>query len=249
MGNLSNLTFLGLSFNQLSGGIPAELGNLSNLGFLFLSSNQLSGSLPQNLTNLNLARFHFGDTALCEPPDADFQAWLASITDLQSTGVICNEPPVAHAGGPYVGNVDDPITLDASGSFDPDGSIVLDGWDIDNDGEFDDATGVATDVTFGSPGTFTLGLRVTEYAGDSNIATTEVTIAGMCGDLNDDGLVNVFDAIITLQIIVGLIEPTESQLKLGDVEPDGAMTVFDSIRLLHHIVELAEITECGMPVN
>ena len=66
-----------------------------------------------------------------------------------------------------------------------------------------------------------------------------------CGDLNDDGLVNVFDAIIDLQIIVGLIEPTEAQLKLGDVVRDGTINVLDAILLLQHIVGLTVITECG----
>jgi len=89
LGNLSNLNVLLLNSNQLSGSIPVELGNLSNLIQLFLNSNQLSGPLPQNLTNLNLTFFHFQNTALCEPPDAGFQAWLSNIGNLQSTGVIC----------------------------------------------------------------------------------------------------------------------------------------------------------------
>ena len=90
LGNLSNLTGLFLFNNQLSGSIPAELGSLSNLIELGLSVNQLSGPLPQSLTNLNLFLFLFNNTALCEPPDADFQAWLSSIGELQSTGVICS---------------------------------------------------------------------------------------------------------------------------------------------------------------
>ena len=72
-------------------------------------------------------------------------------------------------------------------------------------------------------------------------------IAGVCGDLNDDGVINVFDAITLLQIIVGLIEPTETQLKLRDVVRD-TITVFDAILLLQHIVGLTEITECGPPL-
>ena len=90
LGNLSNLTLIALDLNQLRGSIPVELGNLSNLTSLFLQGNQLSGPLPQNLTNLNLMDFRFADTNLCEPPDAGSQAWLASIDDLRSTGVICN---------------------------------------------------------------------------------------------------------------------------------------------------------------
>ncbi len=89
LGNLSSLQTLSLHINQLTGNIPAELGNLSNLNILTLITNQLSGPLPQNLTNLNLRIFYFIDTALCEPPDAGFQTWLASIDFLRSTGVIC----------------------------------------------------------------------------------------------------------------------------------------------------------------
>jgi len=161
----------------LSGSIPEELGNLANLTQLILSSNQFSGPLPQNLTNLDILEFFwFTQTDLCEPADIAFQAWLASIDNLQSTGVICNEAPVADAGGPYMGDVGEHISLDASGSFDPDGEIVLFEWDLDNDGEFDDATGPTTDVTFDSPGTFTIGLKVTDDEGGSSNDTADVTV-------------------------------------------------------------------------
>ena len=74
---------------------------------------------------------------------------------------------------------------------------------------------------------------------------TPTVVVGVCGDGNDDAEVNVFDAIIILQIIVGLIDPTVTQLKLGDVVRDGTINVFDAILLLQHIVGLTEITECG----
>ena len=67
---------------------------------------------------------------------------------------------------------------------------------------------------------------------------------GVCGDLNGDADVNIFDAIITMQIIVGL-EPTATQLKLGDVVRSGTINVFDAILVLQHIVGLTVITECG----
>ena len=70
---------------------------------------------------------------------------------------------------------------------------------------------------------------------------------GVCGDLNDDGNVDVFDTIIILHIIVGNIAPTSSQLILGDVDRDGDITVFDAIFVLQHIVGAVEITECGSP--
>ena len=74
-------------------------------------------------------------------------------------------------------------------------------------------------------------------------------LEGVCGDLNDDRNVNVFDAIIGLQMIVGNIEPSEEQLSLGDVTRDGAINVFDVVLTLQHIVGKAQIVGCGPPTE
>ena len=53
LGNLANLTFLGLWGNELTGMIPPELGGLSNLTELWLIQNELSGQIPTQLGNLS----------------------------------------------------------------------------------------------------------------------------------------------------------------------------------------------------
>ena len=61
LGSLSNLEYLNLSFNGLSGEIPAELGSLSNLKELLLDANGLSGEIPAelgSLSNLQLLVLH-----------------------------------------------------------------------------------------------------------------------------------------------------------------------------------------------
>ena len=88
-GKLANLRELDLTWNQSSGPVPSELGKLANLRQLDLSSNQLSSALPRSLMRLRLWRFGFDNTNLCEPPDDAFQAWLASIDELQGTGLLC----------------------------------------------------------------------------------------------------------------------------------------------------------------
>ena len=69
---------------------------------------------------------------------------------------------------------------------------------------------------------------------------------GMFGDLNHDGLINVFDAIILLQIDVGLVQPTPTRIVLGDLDLDGSINVFDVIIELQFSVGLLPtLFECG----
>ncbi|XP_057771168.1 receptor-like protein Cf-9 homolog [Salvia miltiorrhiza] len=53
IGNLSQLNYLGLQFNELSGEIPPSICNLRSLHVLLLWSNKLRGAIPQCLGNLN----------------------------------------------------------------------------------------------------------------------------------------------------------------------------------------------------
>ena len=87
-----------------------------------------------------------------------------------------NIEPVANAGGPYVGGEGTSVILDASGSSDPGNDIVLYEWDFDNDGQYDDATGVTVDFSSTEDGSYTVGLRVTDDDGASSVDSVTVTV-------------------------------------------------------------------------
>ncbi len=103
-------------------------------------------------------------------------------TDTDQASVLISElpnnSPTADAGGPYTGNVGQSITLDGSGSYDPDSgdSIVSYEWDIDNDGQYDDATGITVQHTWNSAHNGTVGLRVTDSFGETDTDQTSISI-------------------------------------------------------------------------
>jgi PKD repeat protein len=98
-------------------------------------------------------------------------------TDTDSTTVtVLNATPTADAGGPYTVELEDTVTLSAAGSSDPGGDALTYAWDLDNDGAYDDATGVTTTFTRDYAGSFTIGLRVEDPSGLFDTASTTVTV-------------------------------------------------------------------------
>jgi murein DD-endopeptidase MepM/ murein hydrolase activator NlpD len=81
--------------------------------------------------------------------------------------------PVADPNGPYEGFAGSPVQLDGLQSYDPESrmfppdhpwyeTIATYEWDLDDDGEFDDATGASPTHTWSSEGLYTIGLKVTD---------------------------------------------------------------------------------------
>lgn len=122
--------------------------------------------------NNNKIRFSTGSAPLSDQTLTGNKFW-------DKPDAPANNPPVADANGPYTGTVGQSITLDGSGSTDPDAgdSIVSYKWDLDQDGQYDDATGVTVQHTWNSVYNGIVGLRVTDSYGETDTDSTSVLIS------------------------------------------------------------------------
>ncbi len=92
---------------------------------------------------------------------AQFQVTLTVIVDPAAT---------ADIGGPYTGDEGTLIALSGAAST----GAVLYEWDLDNDGQYDDATGENVNFNAADNGVFTIGLRIN---GDNSLTdATTVTV-------------------------------------------------------------------------
>ncbi len=101
-------------------------------------------------------------------------------SDIDSTtATISNNPPTADAGGPYVGEVDEPILFDGSDSSDSDGEIVSWSWDF---GDGNTGSGETVEHIYDEAKTYTIELTVTDNAGATD--STETTASFTDHDIN-----------------------------------------------------------------
>jgi PKD repeat protein len=110
--------------------------------------------------------------------DDSYPCILADTDTAQVTISTAAHNPVAVCGGPYLGWIGVSVTFDGSGSYDIDvgDSIVGWEWDIDNDGQFDDASGSIVTNTWNSTYEGVVGLRVTDTTARIGACWTTVTI-------------------------------------------------------------------------
>lgn len=102
--------------------------------------------------------------------------------------------PVAEANGSYSGTEGSPITFDASGSYDPDGTVALYEWDF---GDGSTGTGASPTHACGDNGKYTVTLTVTDDDRLSSVDTTEVTVSNVAPNVEagTDQKVEVFNSV------------------------------------------------------
>lgn len=87
---------------------------------------------------------------------------------------VVNRDPVAeYSGLPATAYLGDTLTLNASGSRDPDGSALTYAWDWDGDGSYDDGSSIEVQFVLDKPGIITPHLEVRdEFGGRASVAHT-----------------------------------------------------------------------------
>lgn len=102
----------------------------------------------------------------------------ANVDNVKIAGIPAgpNATPNAVVGGPYNMDEGSSVVLSGAGSFDPDGTIVSYAWDLDNDGQYDDASGSTAAFTTTASGSHVVGLLVTDNRGATHSVSTTVIV-------------------------------------------------------------------------
>jgi len=110
-----------------------------------------------------------------------------------------NQPPIANAGGPYSGNINDEIIFDSSLSYDEDGEIIEYLWDF---GDGTNGFGESITHTYVSPGNYTITLTVTDDDEDNSTYTTIATVVQSSGQNSDNTGAAGFELELPIQLII-----------------------------------------------
>ncbi len=95
IGDLAELTFLGLLDNHITDTIPAEIGNLTKLRTVILSGNQFTGKIPATISNCTSLRGFFAKSNQLEGPLPPELGGCVSLVNLylDSNQIDGNIPP------------------------------------------------------------------------------------------------------------------------------------------------------------
>lgn len=116
--------------------------------------------------------------SLCTEPDKQLT---------ENAVIYSAQPPHADAGGPYSGQIGQPITLNASNSTD-NGTMVLFEWDINFDGTYDFSSSNPTYVyTWTQPYGGHIRVRVTDNLGCKSTSNAIVNIGNTSVELSSFG--------------------------------------------------------------
>jgi hypothetical protein len=200
--NANNVKVFPIVGTPWNGTVVGHANNLANGtgGTAFLSTGtpaDIANAITAIITGVLQDRDGDGIADACDNcPDTPNPAQVDS--DGDGVGDACQQyAPVADAGFDQTVSDGDTVQFDALNedgnsdghgapeSYDPDGSIVYYGWDVDEDGT-DDLTGPNPTHVFPVPGIYTVTLTVQDDSGllddDQMVVTVETKLPSLCPD-------------------------------------------------------------------
>ena len=241
IGNLTNLNLLELSGNNFSS-LPGSVGNLYNLEWLYIYNNQIT-YLPESLCNIldNLSSISMEYNLLCSGTYPDCIEEYLSVQDMSNCFDVCEEfgitdiqmLPDTEFGNQLIINLSIPeIELYA-----PDFIFQTDDEYfsvIDPISSYFFVTGPSIlDLHYNYifdylPDNHLFSGNINVVTGDNtltcNLPFNEMIEVGIMGDLNGDGMIDVLDIIILINMILyGEYSTT------ADLNEDGVINILDIV--------------------
>jgi len=168
----------GLAFHQGGGSYPASYD-----GALFFADNSRNciwvapagaNGLPDMAQRSTFVAGAASPVDLEIGPDGNlyYVDFNGTIRRIRFVGV--HQPTAVASASPTSGPTPLEVAFSGSASTDPDGDALSYAWDLDGDGQYDDAAGVSASWTYGAGGTYHAGLRVDD--GNGGVDTDTLTI-------------------------------------------------------------------------
>ena len=167
---------------DISGSYGGGIDNW-NVIYEWLMPDAIRGATYQGVYNIVEDEFVQGDKLVnsdgCKKTSGDFDGsdgWFEDENDAAVWFKISSnyKKPVVDAGGPYSAVKDSAITLHATVENGIGDYIFT--WDLDNDGDFDDAEGKSIKHTWTQQGEFTIRVQVTDGFQVTDMDETTVTV-------------------------------------------------------------------------
>ena len=236
----------GLSLDGSGGDVPADTLSYSwdvNGDGAF---GDATGPTP-TLTAAQMATLGLGDDAFVATVTLRVTDDDDGETDATTTLTVDNVAPTADAGGPYVIDEGDGLSLDGSGGDVPADTLSY-SWDVNGDGAFGDATGPTPTLTAAQMATLGLGddafvatvtLRVTDDDDGETDASTTLTVDNVAPTADAGGPYLVDEGSTvglsgTGSDVAGPLDPLTFAWDLDDdghFETPGADVTFDATGL------------------